>query len=112
MTDQRNFSGSVVAFCSFVVAVCAVLVAVKVMSPVQVETPAPPRVLDQTALEKQVAGAVSQWKSNPNALVLCPLSVVVEKGTEFTCTVHDDEGPRQASVTIEDDQGKISVERN
>ncbi len=109
MNDQRSLARTVVALSSAVVAVCAVAITVKVMTlgPVSVE---PPRVLDQTALEKQVAGEVGGLKDTPGARVICPLSIVVKEGTEFDCRVWGDTNPETVHVTITSDQGALSME--
>ncbi|MFE9614047.1 DUF4333 domain-containing protein [Streptomyces sp. NPDC006012] len=109
MTDQRSFARTVMALSSVVIAVCAVVVTVYVttLDPVPVE---PPRVLDQAALEKQVAGAAGGLKKTPWARVDCPLSIVVKDGTEFDCTVYGDTNPKRVTVEILDDQGKLTVQ--
>lgn len=97
------------ALSSAVVAACALVVTVKVMTlgPVSVE---PPRVLDQTALEKQVATQAAQVRSVPDARVVCPLSVVVKVGTEFDCRVYGGTNPETVFVKITSDQGALSME--
>jgi len=109
MSDHRSFARSVIALSSAVVAACAVAVAVKVLTlgAVSVE---PPRVLDQTALEKQVAGEVGGLKNTPGARVVCPLSVVVKEGAEFDCRVWGDTNPKTVHVKITSDQGALSME--
>ncbi|MFF3947084.1 DUF4333 domain-containing protein [Streptomyces sp. NPDC001902] len=106
MTDQRSFARTVIALSLAVVAACAVVVTIKVaQGPISVE---PPRVLDQEALEKQVAGeAGGLKKDNPGAFVDCPLSVVVKEGTTFDCTVYGDTNPETVQVEITSDQGDI-----
>jgi hypothetical protein len=108
MTDQRSLARFLAALSSAVVAVCAVVVTVKVMTlgPVSVE---PPRVLDRTALEKVVAGQAGGLKNKPWARGECPLSIVVEKGTEFDCRVHGGTNPETVHVGIISDQGELSM---
>ncbi|MEV0011279.1 DUF4333 domain-containing protein [Streptomyces sp. NPDC051840] len=111
MTEENRRFPRSVAFCSFVVAACAVVVTVKVLTfdTVRVESPPPPRVLDQTALEEQVRTYANSMEPS-DAPVLCPLSVVVTKGAEFECTVHDD-GVAVIEVEIVDEQGRLSLGR-
>ncbi|MFI1092287.1 DUF4333 domain-containing protein [Streptomyces sp. NPDC020917] len=91
------------------IAACAVAVTVKVLTlgAISVE---PPRVLDQTALEKQVAGEVGGLKNTPGARVVCPLSVVVKEGAAFDCRVWGGNNPKTVHVTITSDQGALSME--
>ncbi|SNT52911.1 protein of unknown function [Actinacidiphila glaucinigra] len=97
------------ALSSAVVAVCALVVTVKVLTlgPVSVERA---RVLDQTALEKQVATEAGQVKRIPDARVVCPLSVVVKEGTKFDCRVYGGTNPETVFVEITSDQGDLSME--
>ncbi|MDX2709522.1 DUF4333 domain-containing protein [Streptomyces sp. NPDC005722] len=108
MTDHRSFARTVIALSLAVLAACAVAVTIKVTTgPIPVE---PPRVLDQTALEKQVAGQVGGLKqNNPAAYVDCPLSVVVKVGTKFDCTVYGETNPERVEVEITSDQGDLTV---
>ncbi|MFE2541681.1 DUF4333 domain-containing protein [Actinacidiphila glaucinigra] len=108
MTDHRSFARTVIALSLAVLAACAVAVTIKVTSsPISVE---PPRVLDQTALEKRVAGEVGGLKKgNPGAYVACPLSIVVKEGTKFDCRVYGDTNPETVFVEITSDQGDLSV---
>ncbi|MFD8076837.1 DUF4333 domain-containing protein [Streptomyces sp. NPDC059718] len=79
-------------------------------SPISVE---PPRVLDQTALEKRLAGEVGGLKKdNSGDYVACPLSVVVKEGTKFDCRVYGDTNPETVYVEITSDQGDVSVSSN
>ncbi|MFG2307029.1 DUF4333 domain-containing protein [Actinacidiphila glaucinigra] len=106
MTDQRSFARTVIALALAVLAACAVAVTITVTTgPIAVEAP---RVLDQTALEKRVAGEVgSMKKNNPGAFVACPLSVVVKVGTKFDCRVWGDTNPATVHIEITSDQGEL-----
>ncbi|HVV17968.1 MAG TPA: hypothetical protein VHF06_00940 [Pseudonocardiaceae bacterium] len=107
MADQRGFARLVIGFSSLVVAVCAVVVTVKITS-TGVVSVQQPRVLDPKAVEEQVAAQVDGLQP---ALVACPVSVVVVPNTEFYCEYYGDH-PGTASVTITDDQGNLTVKTN
>jgi hypothetical protein len=109
MADQRGFVRVAVAVSSLVVAVCAVVVTVKVASSGGISV-RPERVLDATALEKQVADEATSLTGSAGQ-VECPLSVVVAVNTTFQCRYSDrDNNPHWATVTIVDDQGKLEIE--
>ncbi|MFF3561708.1 DUF4333 domain-containing protein [Streptomyces sp. NPDC002574] len=108
MTDHRSFARTVIALSLAVLAACAVVVTIKVaVGPLAIE---PPRVLDQTALEKRVAAEAGvQMQNKPGAYVDCPLSVVVKVGTKFACRVWGDTNPATVRVEITSDQGDLTV---
>ncbi|EWM10953.1 hypothetical protein KUTG_01257 [Kutzneria sp. 744] len=97
------------AFSAIVVAVCAVVLTVKVMSTDTV-TVKPVRVLDPAAVEKQVANTVGETKNGPPR-VYCPVSVVVEVGAKFECRAWGNTNPETYEVKILDDQGELSIEK-
>ena len=104
MTDQRNFTRTVMAISSVVVACCAVAVTVKVLSTdtISVEQP---RVLDQEALERQVTDEIQgEVKS-----LACPTSVPVEVGHKFECRYWGETNPGNVEVKIVSGQGKLLV---
>lgn len=109
VTDQRNFARTVLALSSVVVAGCAVAVTIKVMTTDTVPV-APQRVLDQTALERQVAAQVKGLGEEPVDRTDCPLSVPVEVGGEFECDVRVGSVPTRVVVKIVSDQGEIVME--
>ncbi|MEU7764372.1 DUF4333 domain-containing protein [Nocardia sp. NPDC049190] len=98
-------------FSSVVVAVCAVVVTAKLMG-TDLDPVAPPRILDQAALQQQVANMLQGVKDKPVGRVTCPGSVVVEVDNEFECQVWDYLHSDNVSVKIVSDQGEISVNRS
>jgi hypothetical protein len=110
MADQPGFARNAVALSSLVVAVCAVVVTIKVMStdPVPVKQQ---RVLDPAAVERQVIAEVVGLKPDAGAQAVCPVSVVVEKGTKFDCRVNVGASTKTLEITILDDQGELSINR-
>ncbi|MEU2253979.1 DUF4333 domain-containing protein [Nocardia xishanensis] len=111
MVDQQNFARTVMAVSSAVVAICAVAVTVKVMGtdlgPVE-----QPRVLDQAALEQQVANMLQGVGDEPAGRVSCPGAVVVEVGNQFECQVRRYLHSANVLVKIVSDQGEITVDRS
>ncbi|MCX4650022.1 MULTISPECIES: DUF4333 domain-containing protein [unclassified Streptomyces] len=109
MADQRNFARTVLAISSAVIACCAVAVTVKVMA-TDVISVEQTRVLNQDALERQVAEVVLGPKQASVQGVTCPVSVEVKVGNKVDCRVWD--GPNQKDVEVEviSDQGELSVE--
>lgn len=108
MADQRNFARTVVAVSSVVVAACAVAVTIKMMTTEIVSVEAP-RVLDQAALERQVAGEVRGFREEPVDRMACPASVVVKVGNQFSCRFLDGYNEKEVLVEVVSDQGEISV---
>lgn len=97
------------AVSAVVVAVCAVAVTIKVMS-TDIVTVQQPRVLDQAALERQVADKVRGVRAESGApRVACPTSVVVEVGRQFDCRVWDGTNPKTVKVKVTGDQGELSI---
>ena len=105
MADQRNFARTVMAFSSAVVAVCAVTLTIKVLTMDALPVEAT-RVLDQDALERQVAEEVDGEVDS----VACPVSVVVAVGAEFDCRVWAGSNPTTVFVKIISEQGDLSVQ--
>jgi hypothetical protein len=106
MADQRNWTRLAVAISSLIVAVCAVVLTIEVGTSISVK---PQRVLDQTALEQQVADEVRDSEPRENTRVSCPLSVVVEVDSKFECRVWVGTIGKTVRVTITSDQGTISI---
>lgn len=91
------------AISSVVVAACAVAVTIKVLS-TDIITVEQPRLLDQAALERQVANHIRVLRDEPVDRVFCPASVVVEVGNQFDCRVWDGSNPKTVQVTVVSDQ--------
>ncbi|MFI2228499.1 DUF4333 domain-containing protein [Nocardia testacea] len=108
MADQQSIARIVTAVSSVVVAVCAVVVTVKVAG-AQLDPAEPPRVLDQAALEQQVANRLQGVGDEPVGRVSCPGSVQVVVGNQFDCDVWDYLDSGKARVEIVSDQGEIQV---
>jgi hypothetical protein len=107
MTEQGNFARRAVAFSSLVVAICAVVVTITVISAgISVNQQ---RVLDPAAVERQVAFEVGGAKQEGTVHVDCPVSVVVEKDNRFECKVSTGVTSKTVKVTIIDDQGELSI---
>lgn len=109
MADQRNFARTVLAISSAVIACCAVAVTIKVMA-TDVISVEPPRVLNQDALERQVAEEVLGPKQASVQGVTCPVSVEVKVGNKVDCRVWDGSNPKDVEVEITSDQGELLVE--
>lgn len=97
-----------VAFSSLVVAACAVAVTVKVLN-TDVTAARPVRVLDQSALERQVAEAVRGVREGPLGRVACPTSVVVEVGRKFDCEAWSGSNSKSVAVEIRSEDGELSI---
>ncbi|MGM7643826.1 DUF4333 domain-containing protein [Nocardia sp. JW2] len=110
MADQQSVARIVTAVSSVVVAVCAVVVTVKVAG-ADLDPAEPPRVLDQAALEQQVANRLQGVRDQPVGRVTCPGSVQVVVGNQFDCEIWDDLHS-VARVEIVSDQGEIEVTRS
>lgn len=67
------------------------------------------RVLDQEALEKQVAGYARSAPSASRDGVACPTSVEAKEGNKFTCEVVDGGATEKVSVTVTSDQGELEM---
>lgn len=104
MADQRGFARLVVGFSSLVVAVCAVIVTIKITS-TGVVSVQQERVLDPLAVQQEIADRVSGLQP---AQVACPVSVVVKVNAEFNCEYYGD-NPGSADVTIANDQGELDI---
>ncbi|WP_280425065.1 DUF4333 domain-containing protein [Nocardia carnea] len=110
MSDQQSLARIVTAVASVVVAVCAVVVTVKVAG-ADLDPADPPRVLDQTALEQQVANRLQGVREEPVGRVTCPGSVQVVVGNKFDCETWDYLDGAKVQVEIISDQGEIEVTR-
>lgn len=111
MSDQQSFTRIVSAASSVVIAVCAVVVTVKVAG-ADLDPADPPRVLDQAALEQQVANRLQGVREEPVGRVTCPGSVQVVVGNKFDCESWDYLRSAKVQVEIVSDQGEISVTRS
>ncbi|MFI9779379.1 DUF4333 domain-containing protein [Streptomyces sp. NPDC051956] len=109
VADQRNFARTVLAISSAVIACCAVAVTIKVMA-TDVISVEPPRVLNQEALERQVAEEVLGPKQASVQGVTCPVSVEVKVGNKVDCRVWDGSNPKDVEVEVISDQGELLVE--
>ncbi|MEU5725881.1 DUF4333 domain-containing protein [Micromonospora sp. NPDC047738] len=109
VADQGNLARAVVAISSVVVAACAVVVTVKVLSADEVVTIRPERVLDQAAVQQAVATNIQGIRDEPVKVLSCPGSVVVKAGTRFTCTCMVGNHVADAEVEVVNDQGKLHV---
>jgi hypothetical protein len=108
MAEQRSIARFAVPLSVIVVAACAVVVTITVLA--DGNSVEPPRVLDQTALEQQVAKQAQLDGDGTGLTVLCPNSVPVVVGATFKCEIVKNGSPTAgATVTILDDQGKLSV---
>lgn len=111
MADQQSVARIVTAVSSVVVAVCAVVVTVKVAG-ADLDPAEPSRVLDQAALEQQVANRLQGVGDEPVGRVTCPGSVQVIVGNQFDCDIWDYLSSGKARVEIVSDQGEIEVTRS
>ncbi|MGS2805917.1 DUF4333 domain-containing protein [Nocardia sp. MW-W600-9] len=111
MADQQSVARIVTAVSSVVVAVCAVVVTVKVAG-ADLDPAAAPRVLDQAALEQQVATRLQGVRDKPVGRVTCPGSVQVVVGNQFDCDTWDYLHTVKVRVEIVSDQGEIEITRS
>ena len=107
MADQRSPVRTVVAVSLAVIACCALVSTIKVL------TGAPPRVLDSDAVARSAIHVAAASVSNPPKIddVSCPASIVVEVGREFECEINrrpGQAGPEKVKLRIDDEQGKLS----
>ncbi|MFJ9033207.1 DUF4333 domain-containing protein [Streptomyces sp. NPDC102274] len=106
MTEQGKFARSVVGLSAVVIAVCAVVVTVNVVNA------QPPRLLDQEAVERQVAATVRGGSDMSRDGVFCPTAMEAKKGNVFECSVAVGGGGTDfAKVEVVDDQGKLSMDK-
>lgn len=106
MADQRALARLLVAVSSLIVAVCAVIVTIKVMGVISVK---PQRVLDPAAVERQVTNELPNLQGNPASRVECPVSVVVEVNNRFSCRYYTGSGQATVIVMVVSDQGELSI---
>ncbi|MGW2109855.1 DUF4333 domain-containing protein [Streptomyces sp. NPDC001948] len=109
MTDQGKFARFLISLSAVIVAGCALTVTIKVMN-IDTEAFRPPRLLDQEAVERQVA--VTAWgPKNPSRDgVECPAAMEAKEGNEFDCTVWIDYNEKTIKVRVTDDQGTLSMQ--
>jgi len=107
MANQRDPARLMVAFSAFVVAVCAVVVTVKVLATSSVPVQ-PQRVLDPAAVERAVSFEVAG--GDTTVRVSCPVSVVVQVGNKFDCQYWDAPNTKTVQVTVLSDQGELSID--
>lgn len=102
MSDHRSLARAAVALSAVAVAVCAITLTIHVMASGIAVT----RVLDQEALERQVAEHAT-GKSNRDG-VKCPVAVEAKEGNKFTCEI-DDVSDEKVGVTVTSDQGELAM---
>src|SRR5947208_2558465 len=98
MADQRKFAHLAVAFSSLVVATCAVVVTVKVMSTDGISVK-PHRTLDPAAVERQVL-IYAQGLSRDATRVSCPIAVPAVPQNRFTCQYQSGYNTKMVQVTV------------
>lgn len=101
---QRNIAFAAGAFSAVAVALCAITLTIQAMiSGIGVT-----RVLDQEALERQVAGYARSTPSADRDGVACPTAVEAKVGNKFTCEVADGD-TEKVEVTVISDQGELEM---
>ncbi|MFF3256737.1 DUF4333 domain-containing protein [Actinacidiphila glaucinigra] len=104
MTDQGKFTRALIGLSSVVIAACAVVVTVVVVGT------HPQRLLDQEAVERQVAATVQGKRNMSRDGVFCPAAMDAKKGNTFECSMAEANGGTAfVKVTVVDDQGKLSM---
>ncbi|MFI6965780.1 DUF4333 domain-containing protein [Streptomyces sp. NPDC050255] len=106
MTEQGKLTRALIGLSAVVIAVCAVIVTVKVAS-------APPQrhLLDQEAVERQASAAARSGKTTRDG-VSCPAAIEARKGNKFECEVKElKEFGNTLTVLgeVADDQGKLRM---
>ena len=93
---------------AIVVAVCAVVVTIKVLAGgIQVQQQ---RVLDPAAVAQQVADQAILGGQGTNLKAACPVSIPVVPDSKFRCALlKDGSHSGDVTVTILNDQGELSV---
>lgn len=66
-------------------------------------------MLDQEALERQVAGYVRSEPSASRDGVAYPISIEAEEGNKFTCEVVNGGVTEKVGVTVMSDQGELAM---
>ncbi|MFD6194521.1 DUF4333 domain-containing protein [Streptomyces sp. NPDC060275] len=105
MTDQRSSARRIMAASSVVVAVCAVIVTIKVMNTDLTDVPPDPVVLDPVAVEQAVKAHIGQQTDR----VSCPVYLVAEADNTFSCTYWVEDIPKTVEVKMSGGQGEISL---
>ncbi|MFH8442499.1 DUF4333 domain-containing protein [Streptomyces sp. NPDC018026] len=90
---------------SVVVAVCAVIVTIKVMNTDPNDVPPDPVVLDPVAVEQ----TVKAWIGDETDRVSCPVHLVAEDGRTFNCTYWVKDIPKTVEVKMSGGEGEISL---
>ncbi|MEU9606029.1 DUF4333 domain-containing protein [Streptomyces sp. NPDC048057] len=106
MTEQGKLTRALIGFSAVVIAVCAVVVTVKVVG----THPQRP-LLDQEAVERQASAAVRAGKMSRDN-VFCPTAIEARKGNKFECDVYVAPGESETvKAEVVDDQGGISMSK-
>jgi hypothetical protein len=104
VTEQGKFARALIGLSPVVVAVCAVVVTVKVVG----THPQRPR-LDQEAVERQASATVRSGKTSRDGVV-CPTAIEAKKGNKFECDVYVAPGQSEmVKAEVVDDQGMVSM---
>ncbi|MEV0580807.1 DUF4333 domain-containing protein [Streptomyces sp. NPDC050392] len=109
MTEQGKFIRALIGLSAVVIAVCAVVVTIKVVG----NHPQRP-LLDQEAVERQAsATARSAAKVDMSRDgVFCPTAIEAKKGIKFECDVYVAPGePETIKAEVVDDQGKLRMSK-
>ncbi|MFE5796427.1 hypothetical protein ACFQ8C_28140 [Streptomyces sp. NPDC056503] len=106
VTAQGSTSRALMALSAVVVAACALTVTIKVMA-TDVKTAHPWRVLDQEALERQVAAYARGPMKTSRDGVICPIAAEARPGNKFWCRVDD----TNIVVEVKNDQGDLSISK-
>ncbi|MFJ8970721.1 MULTISPECIES: DUF4333 domain-containing protein [Streptomyces] len=112
MTEQGKITRALMGLSAVVIAVCAVVVAVKVVG-VHPQRP----VLDQEAVERQVSATARSGSSAKVDMsregVFCPTAIEARKGIKFECDVYLAPGePTTVKAEVVDDQGKLRMSKS
>ena len=103
VSDKRNLARTTVAISAAAVAACAITLTIQAMTTGIAVT----RVLDQEALERQVAKFVSG--ESDRDIATCPVSVEAKKGNQFTCEAPTSDGLEKVYVKVTSDQGELEL---
>ncbi|MEU2248328.1 DUF4333 domain-containing protein [Streptomyces sp. NPDC019224] len=109
MTEQGKFTRALVGLSAVVIAVCAVVVTIKVVG----NHPQGP-LLDQEAVERQASATARSTAKGGMSRdgVFCPTAIEAKKGIKFECDVYVAPGqPETIKVEVVDDQGKLSMSK-
>ncbi|MGW0939076.1 DUF4333 domain-containing protein [Streptomyces sp. NPDC002666] len=108
MTEQGKFLRALIGLSAVVIAVCAVIVTVKVLG----THPQRP-VLDQEAVERQASATVRTGADDMSRDgVFCPTAIEAKKGIKFECDVYLAPGESTTvKAEVVDDHGKLSMSK-